>query len=305
MQALSVGEILWDVFPDKELLGGAPLNFSANSARLGNSVALINAVGKDDLGKRAQETAASFGVNTSYLQTIPGQRTGVALVTMDQNGDPHFEIPRPAAFDFVRLPQEILDGLELLKPDWLYYGTLAQTDENIEQLTKNLVESVPGIRCFYDLNLRPGSWNLPLVERLCQSASVLKLNEVEAKILGSITGTKAENFSLEGFCAEWSARHNLDAICVTLGEAGCFIFEKQSSMQVPGFPAAVEDTVGAGDAFAAGFLHGYHQGWTPERTARFANALGSIVASRPGATPKWSMEECIQLASKPLETSCS
>lgn len=304
MQVLSVGEILWDVFPDRELLGGAPLNFSANCARLGNSVALISAVGDDERGQRALEGAAALGVDTRYLQTIPGQRTGVAVVTMDQDGDPHFEIPRPVAFDFVNLSPEKIDALKRLKPDWLYYGTLAQTDECAERVTRNLAESMPGTRCFYDLNLRPEGWNLSLVERLCQLASVLKLNEIEAKILGAVTGMGAEMFSLERFCAEWSSRHNLDCICITLGAAGCLVFEKGSALRVPGFPSTVEDTVGAGDAFAAAFLHGYHQSWPVERITRFANALGSIVASRQGATPNWSLDECLQLASNPLETRC-
>ncbi len=54
---------------------------------------------------------------------------------------------------------------------------------------------------------------------------------------------------------------------------------------VQGFTVTVADTVGAGDAFAAGFLHGLDSGWPVERIACFANALGAIVASRPGATP--------------------
>jgi fructokinase len=47
--------------------------------------------------------------------------------------------------------------------------------------------------------------------------------------------------------------------------------------------------------FAAGFLDGYQSGWPLDKTASFANALGAIVASRAGATPIWSVEECQQL----------
>jgi fructokinase len=55
------------------------------------------------------------------------------------------------------------------------------------------------------------------------------------------------------------------------------------------------DTVGAGDAFAAAFLHGYELQWPRARTAAFANALGALVASRAGATPAWTVDECQQL----------
>lgn len=297
MRLLSIGEILWDVFPDRELLGGAPLNFSANSARLGNWVALLSAVGDDDRGRRARESAVTLGVETKFLQTVASRPTGVALVTTSPEGEPRFEILRPAAFDSIDLSSEALSSLKLHEPDWLYFGTLFQTDARVEQMTRNLVESLPSARCFYDLNLRPGSWNLPLVERLCRLASILKLNEFEAQTLAQLTATASGSFSLEKFCAEWAFRYEIETICVTLGAAGCLVYEKGTAITVPGFPTTVEDTVGAGDAFAAAFLQGYHEGWPVLRTARFANALGSIVASRPGATPEWSIDECLQLAS--------
>ena len=57
----------------------------------------------------------------------------------------------------------------------------------------------------------------------------------------------------------------------------------------------VVDTVGSGDAFAAGFLHGYDLKWTTARTATLANALGALVASRAGATPAWISAQCWHL----------
>jgi fructokinase len=207
-----------------------------------------------------------------------------------------------AAFDAFNLSSEALLSLKTLEPDWLYFGTLFQTDAHVEQMTRSLVESLHGTRCFYDLNLRPGSWNLPLVERLCRLASIVKLNEFEAQTLATLTGVDPNSFSLENFCANWASRYEIESICVTLGAAGCLVYENGTALTVPGFPASVEDTVGAGDAFAAAFLHGYHAKWPLLRTARFANALGAIVASRPGATPKWSIDECLQLASISLET---
>ena len=56
-------------------------------------------------------------------------------------------------------------------------------------------------------------------------------------------------------------------------------------------PVRVADTVGAGDAFAAGLIHAIHAGWSARDAADFANRLGALVASRPGAIPEWSVEE--------------
>ena len=84
-------------------------------------------------------------------------------------------------------------------------------------------------------------------------------------------------------------------MCVTLGSRGCAIWANDRLRTFPGFSVKVADTVGAGDAFAAAFLHGFDLGWPMERTASFANALGAIVSSRAGATPPWTLEECLQL----------
>jgi len=62
MQVLSMGEVLWDVFSERELLGGAPLNFAINAARLGDSAALISAVGSDARGARIREAVAESGI---------------------------------------------------------------------------------------------------------------------------------------------------------------------------------------------------------------------------------------------------
>ena len=301
MKVLSIGEILWDLFPDQELLGGAALNFSANINRLGDSAALITAVGEDVRGRAAREAMKTLGLTTEFVQVAKGRPTGVACVKMGLTGEPSFEIPRPAAFDAVSTTSKMLEATMLLKPDWLYFGTLMQIEPLVEKTTVDLASSLPGVRCFYDMNLRGGHWNFALVERLCMMASVLKLNEFEAKTLGELSGIRADAFSLESFCGFWAARYDIDLICITLGSAGCCVYEKNVAHTVPGYAVSVQDTVGAGDAFAAAFLHGYHRRWPIMRTARFANAVGSIVASRAGATPVWSMEECLAVASMALE----
>ena len=78
---------------------------------------------------------------------------------------------------------------------------------------------------------------------------------------------------------------------MTFGERGCGIYHEGRYTEVPGRKVEVADTIGAGDAFAAAFLHGVEEGWGAPRCGSFANAVGALVASRPGATPEWSVEE--------------
>jgi len=303
MRVLSIGEILWDVFPNQELLGGAALNFSVNVSRLGDSASLLSGLGNDARGRAAYDALKSFSLSTDFVQLVDHWATGIATVSTTVEGEPHFEIPRPAAFDAVTITPGILDKAMRWKPDWLYFGTLLQTEPNIEEGTHHLNRALGGVRCFYDMNLRHGHWNVPLIQRLCKLASVLKLNEVEAKLLAEMNGMPSNAFTPLAFCEATTEQYELDAICITLGAAGCCVYQEDSLYSVPGYPVVVRDTVGAGDAFSAGFLHGYHHGWAIERAARFANGLGSIVASRAGATPHWSMQECFQLIALTTENS--
>lgn len=299
MRVLSIGEVLWDVFPERELLGGAALNFSVNTLRMGDHASLVTAVGDDARGHSALDAMQRFGLDTEFVAVAKDLPTGTAFVSRDSRGDPHFAIPRPAAFDRAALSPRMFEAAVALRPDWLYFGTLMQMEPAIEQLTQRLMQSLPGVRGFYDMNLRPDNWNPPLVERLCRLASVLKLNESEAGTLAPLAALPASQFSLEAFCERWSAKYAIETICITRGPHGCLVYDKGEIHEAPGYPTVVVDTVGAGDAFAAAFLHGYDRGWPMPRTALFGNALGSIVASRPGGIPAWSLEECLALAAAP------
>jgi fructokinase len=69
-------------------------------------------------------------------------------------------------------------------------------------------------------------------------------------------------------------------------------------IEAPGYPVQVVDTVGAGDAFAAVFLHGLGNGWPTSMIADCANRVGALVASRRGAIPDWTIAEASALESK-------
>ncbi len=290
MKIISVGEILWDVFDDSEFLGGAPLNFSANLQRLGHSVKLFSGVGSDPRGNRALERMRALGLTTQLVQQVVDRPTGTAAVTTDSSGSATFVIERPAAFDLIRFDDGVGAEIRTFRPDWVYFGTLAQTDHHAEETLFKLLRECEGAGRFYDLNLRTGHWNIPLLERLSRAATVLKLNAVEAELIYRLCFDERA-FSIENFCRNWSSRYGVQTICVTLGSEGCAVFTEGMLNRFPGFPIEVADTVGAGDAFAAGFLHGLHEGWTVDRIASFANALGAVVASQPGATPPWTIED--------------
>ena len=271
MTILSIGEILWDVYPDSSRLGGAPFNFAVHAHRLGHRVVFLSAVGDDERGAAAREKAAALGLDTQFIQQAAGETTGYVTVRLDTGGQPDYTIHRPAAYDFLRLDDAHLARIARLQPEWIYFGTLYQMNEGAREQVRRLMHALPGARRFYDVNLRRGSYTPELVRDSIALAHVVKLNDGEAELFPDFGGA-------------WAA-------AVTRGERGCEVRIGEDRAQCPGHPVKIADAVGAGDAFAAAFVHGIAQGWSAARAGDFANRLGALVASRPGAIPEWSPAE--------------
>lgn len=282
---VSIGEILWDVFPDSERLGGAPFNFAAHAHRLGHNATFIGAVGDDERGRKALHQAAELGLSLDCIQNVPGAPTGYVSVRLDETGQPEFVIHRPAAYDALRMGAGVLARMSAWRPDWIYFGTLHQSDASAHSETMKLLDAIPSARRFYDVNLRRNSYTLELVLKLMSIADTVKLNEHEAAEIDRCE-------SLQEFTETWSKRMSWRAVAVTRGAHGCVVRIGDDYAESPGYAVEVVDTVGAGDAFAAAFLHGLAQGWDAARTGDFANRLGAVVAQQAGGAPAWNLEDC-------------
>jgi fructokinase len=287
-----LGEVIWDVYEHTRRLGGAPLNFGAHARRLGHKVSLISAVGSDALGEEAAETIASLNLDTRFLQTTPRFPTGSAAVLSGHDGKTQFAISRPAAYDDVMLSEIDLDLLAQQHPEWFYYGTLFATTAHGKEVLYQLLTLLDSSSTFYDLNLRPGSDSPELVRVLLQHADVVKLNEDEVNQVHEFTGMPR---NAEAFCHEGTRRYGWRAAGVTFGDRGCAILADGEYVEAAGHPVNVVDTVGAGDAFAAAFIHGLCLKWPAIEIASFANRVGALVASRHGAIPAWTLEEAVHL----------
>jgi fructokinase len=150
--------------------------------------------------------------------------------------------------------------------------------------------ALPAAERFYDVNLRPGCYSAALVKQLLAQASVVKLNEEELDSVHQFTGLP---LGFEAFCREGASRYGWQAVCVTLGARGCAMLACGAYVEADGCRVDVVDPVGAGDAFAAAFLHGLICEWPVAKIAAFANRVGALVASRPGAIPEWNMAEAV------------
>jgi fructokinase len=296
VRIVSVGEILWDVIGENEYLGGAPLNFAAHAQKLGHEVFPLSGVGADKRGHKAIELLKQRGMSTEFIQVLHGKPTGTAEVELDMEGKPTFRIVRPVAYDFVDLTDDELKRIASLRPDWIYFGTLYHMSSQALDSTRKLLQAVPHAQRFYDVNLRPGQWSLAAIEQLSDLATVIKLSDTEAESLdATVDASEGPGNSIEHFCHRWSGRFHCKIMCVTFGERGCAILKDRKYTRTPGYQVTVADTVGAGDAFSAAFVHGLNQGWDSDHIARCANAVGAVVASRSGAIPDWTIAEAHEL----------
>jgi fructokinase len=296
MKIVSIGEVLWDVIGDKEHLGGAPFNVAAHARKLGHEVYFVSAVGCDERGDRVLDCMAQMELSTRFVRRAEGYPTGIASVTLDATGQPTFRIERPAAYDFPQLTTTDLEELLSPAPDWIYFGTLFQMSSKAREVTGRLLAAAGGARRFYDINLRPSCYTLDLVRDLMSRANVVKLNDEEVRVVDRICGRSHSN--LEDFCRDYANDFGWEAVCVTRGAEGCVLLIGDEVISAPGYAVKVVDTVGAGDAFAAAFLHGLGSGWSARQVADFANRVGALVTNRPGAIPPWTMDD-IKTLGKP------
>lgn len=293
MKIVGIGEVLWDIFADSEKLGGASFNFAVQASRLGHDVTFISAVGNDERGRAVLSRCRELGLSPDFIQLAEGRETGKVTVRVDAAGQPDFTVHRPAAYDAVCLDPAALHRLAAMKPVWLYFGTLHQAQPASRAETRKLFQALPGASRFYDINLRRNCYTPELVAELLPAAHAVKLNAEEALEIDAMFGWR--HGSLSELTKSWMQRFGWKAMAVTRGASGCAIRIGEDYAEPPGYAVKVADTVGAGDAFAAAFLHGLGQGWDAAHCGDFANRLGAVVASKPGGVPEWTLEECRNL----------
>lgn len=284
------GEILWDVFPDKKRLGGAPLNVALRLHSFGAEVAMISAVGKDALGDEALAEITATQLETTWIQKV-AKPTGQVQVTLDKKGSPSYEITANAAWDAIAFSKENSKAVQ--EANALVVGSLAfRNSVNQETIEQLIVQSSYTV---FDLNLRAPHYDLEVVAALMEASDMIKLNDEELELIVIAMGIKGETLADE--LKLLSAMTETPTICVTLGAEGAMLLHKEVIYEQVGFPATVIDTVGAGDSFLATLIYGLLTEETPEDALEVACAVGSLVAGKAGANAMVTPDEIDELLS--------
>ncbi len=291
---VGLGESLFDIFPDRAVLGGAPLNVAYHAHQLcsasGGRGVVASRAGTDDLGRRLLDELRTRGLTTEFVQIDVAHPTGRVDITL-RHGEPTYDFLADVAWDYLEWTPEWRRLSETC--DAVVFGTLAQRCPTSRTTVQQFVEAAKQAVRLFDVNLRVTFFDADSLRRGAELATAIKLNEDELPIvlrLLNLADTSANAESSEGArrLLQAFAPFGLRHVVVTHGEQGTELWTREGSTrgQVARFERHPQaDNVGAGDACSAGLLWGWLNNWPADQTVTLANRLGAFVASQPGATP--------------------
>lgn len=281
MNITSIGEILFDIYPNHKRLGGAPLNFIYHIKKLTGTGNIISRVGKDVLGNKVINEFKHSGLSFEFIQHDSLHPTGMATVNLDSNGNPDFKLESECAYDFIEVTDENQTLIDT-ETDCLYFGTLAQRSKISMETIQSFFNR--GLKYFADINLRQNFYNEEILNSTLKAADFVKVNYNEMHIINDII--LQSEYSTEKVAYELMEKFEINMIAVTRGKDGASIFENGKRFDYSYVDVKVVDTTGAGDAFAAILCLGYLSGLEIPYINKLANDFASGICEFEGALPK-------------------
>ncbi|MEM7085068.1 MAG: carbohydrate kinase [Bacteroidota bacterium] len=285
-EVICFGEILWDVFPDKQIIGGAPLNVALRLHSFNVEAAIISRIGTDTLGVEITSYITQSGLCQEFIQRDDKLPTGQVSITLNEGGCASYDILKPVAWDAIEVSSELIQAVG--ETPYFLFGSLAiRGGLNRETLRRLLLVANTKI---FDVNLRAPHYHISMVYELMQLADFIKLNDEELLEVCDVLGCQEKNMKNQ---VEWLVKiTSTTSVCVTRGDAGALLFHLGKFYEHDGFKVNVVDTVGAGDSFLATLIHYlFLKQDTPQNALKAACAVGAIVASKEGANAMISEKE--------------
>ena len=275
---LQTGVGLEDVESFGKFLGGSAANVAVAAARLGNSTALITGVGADPFGRYVRGELARLGVDDRFVATHDEYPTPVTFCEIfPPDHFPLYFYRKPSAPD-LQISADELDT-DAIRSARLYWSTVTGLSEEPSRSAHFAAWEARARQplTVLDLDYRPMFWESPAAA-----------TEQVQRALGHVTVAVGNREECEIAVGETSPHRAADALLdlgielaiVKQGPRGVLGKTKHSSVTVPPNEVDVINGLGAGDAFGGSLIHGLLRGWPLEKTLRYANAAGAIVASR-------------------------
>jgi fructokinase len=278
---LAFGETLWDLLPRRRVLGGAPFNFAYRACCLGDRGRIVTRLGRDELGREAWESVIRLGVDASLIQWDDDRPTGTVQVSFDSHNDPDYFIVPDVAYDRIEENPALLEAAA--EADCICFGSLAQRAPRSRQTLLAMLDASPNSLKLFDVNLRKDCFCRSNVEDSLMLADILRCNADETAGMGALLELSCRD--VPDFCWQALRRWSLSHCVVTLGERGAYAASADGQQAyVPGYSVNVVDSLGAGDAFTAAFVHGLLGDQELAQCLELGNILGAMVSAQEGAT---------------------
>lgn len=251
---------------------GGACNLLIAAARIGLSCAALSRVGDDLHGHFLLDVLRDEGVDVSAVQISPDKRTVVVLTLVA--GGQHTFIGGMIASPDLTIPESWKALIASSRALFIEGYAFAELSPGMVIDAIGTAQAA-GTPIFFDPGPEVHNLGKERLELALAASRVVLLTADEAALATGLAETEAAARALLSYGPEW--------VVIKQGPAGCMIYEANGTWQIPGYTITVLDTSGAGDSFDAGVIYGYLHGWTPQRTGRFANAIGAVTVSKLGA----------------------
>jgi len=285
---LTMGRVGVDVYPHQvgvpleevasfgKFLGGSPTNVAVAAARYGHRSAVITRTGEDPFGRFVHRALEGYGVDDRFVSAVPGWPTPVTFCEIFPPDDfPLYFYRTPTAPDLkIRADELDYDAIRGADLFWVTVTGLCQEPSREATLAALEARGRHGTTVL-DLDYRPMFWDSAAeateqVARALRHVTVAVGNQEECRVaVGEAEPSAA---------ADALRERGVDLAIVKQGPKGVLGLDDTGVAEVPPVPVDVVNGLGAGDAFGGALCHGLLSGWDTERTLRFANAAGAIVA---------------------------
>lgn len=251
--------------------GGKGANQAVAAARLSGKVTLIAKVGSDVFGREARELFQAENLNTAYLSSDDSAPSGIALITVNEQGE-NCIVVAPGAN--ARLLREDIDmAAEAIREAEI---VLMQLEVPLDTVTYATEMAVAAGRKVI-LNPAPAQ---PLPTSLLSMIYLITPNETEAEIL---TGMPVRDQTSAIAAARALLSMGVKAVVMTLGSQGALVVTDELSELIPTKSVKVVDTTAAGDCFNGALAVALCEGFSLQEAISFANKAATISVTRMGA----------------------
>ncbi|HTI38390.1 MAG TPA: 5-dehydro-2-deoxygluconokinase [Vicinamibacterales bacterium] len=262
-------------------VGGCPTNVAVGTRRLGLRSGLLTGVGTDQVGDFVLHFLQQEGVDTSAVARFHERRTSAALLTIQPPDRFPLTFYRDNCAD-LGLTIDHVRQSQAPRSRLLFVTGTGLSEEPSRTATLFAAETARagGTRVIVDIDYRSGLW--PSEDAF--GANVRALARFAHIAIGTEEELRAatNEADIDDACARM-LETGIELLVLKRGAHGARVFPAGSPAEdVEPFSITVVNVLGAGDAFASGFIYGHLQGWPAAKAARLGNATGAIVVTRHG-----------------------